>query len=58
MKNQENTEDVKCPASEAFAIWCLSRGVWPSLTHEEIWKEAWNAALNEVVSNIEKSKSN
>jgi hypothetical protein len=31
--------------SAAFAEWCKVRGVWPRLTHEEIWHTAWNAAI-------------
>ena len=27
-----------------FDEWCKARGVWPRLTHEEIWRAAWNAA--------------
>lgn len=31
--------------SVAFQEWCRNRGVWPRLTHEEIWHTAWNAAI-------------
>jgi len=33
------------PCSAIFAEWCKVRGVWPRLTHEEIWHTAWNAAI-------------
>jgi hypothetical protein len=33
------------PCSATFAEWCKTRGVWPRLTHEEIWHTAWNAAI-------------
>ena len=32
--------------SVAFREWCEKRGVWPRLTHEEIWRTAWNAAID------------
>lgn len=31
--------------SATFEEWCKTRGVWPRLTHEEIWNTAWNAAI-------------
>ena len=32
------------PCSASFIAWVKSRGVWPRLTHEEIWNAAWTAA--------------
>lgn len=29
----------------AFSCWVEARGVWPRLTHEEIFQAGWNAAL-------------
>jgi hypothetical protein len=31
---------------QAFEDWIKTRGVWPRLTHEEIWRAAWNAAID------------
>jgi hypothetical protein len=31
-------------SDSAFADWTKSRGVWPMLTHEEIWRTAWKQA--------------
>jgi hypothetical protein len=33
------------PCSAKFSEWCKVRGVWPRITHEEIWHTAWNAAI-------------
>ena len=32
---------------QAFAEWAERRGVWPRLTHEEIFRTAWNLALSD-----------
>ena len=34
---------TNCSAS--FADWTQKRGVWPRLTHEEIYRTAWNDAI-------------
>ena len=34
---------------EAFKDWAQKRGVWPRLTHEEIFKSGWNAAIDAAI---------
>ena len=45
--NPENVtvESLSVAARSAFDVWAKDRGVWPRLTHEEIWGAAWSAAI-------------
>lgn len=50
ISNTDSKPDGPAPlalsaVSVAFQEWCSNRGVWPRLTHEEIWHTAWNAAI-------------
>ena len=38
--------------SPAFKQWSNERGVWPRLTHEEIWNAAIDAAITKLENNI------
>jgi len=38
------------PCSASFIAWVKSRGVWPRLTHEEIWNAAWTARITKAIS--------
>jgi len=39
------------PCSAAFSVWSEKRGVWPRLTHEEIWNAAWKECIKHVQKN-------
>lgn len=38
--------------SETFEKWSEIRGVWPRLTHQEIWQTAWNEAIKTALLKI------
>lgn len=33
---------------EEFCKWSIVRGVWPRLTHKEIWDASWQARQSEI----------
>jgi len=45
------------PCSASFIAWVKSRGVWPRLTHEEIWNAAWTARITKAISQPTKMKT-
>lgn len=40
------------PRSAPFSSWSESRGVWPRLTHQEIFRAGWDAAIAAAVSHV------
>jgi len=40
------------PCSAPFSAWSDARGVWPRLTHEEIFRAGWDAAIAAAVSHV------
>jgi DNA-directed RNA polymerase subunit M/transcription elongation factor TFIIS len=49
----ENEKAVRTPFFDAFEKWTEKRGVWPRLTHDEIFAAGWQAALQSQVSNTD-----
>lgn len=40
------------PRSAPFSAWSDARSVWPRLTHEEIFRAGWDAAIAAAVSHV------
>ena len=38
--------------SAAFSVWSEARGVWPRLTHEEIFRAGWDAAIAAATAHV------
>lgn len=48
------SESATCAA--AFEGWTQKRGVWPRLTHEEVFKAAWNEAVDAALNVLKTSR--
>ena len=43
--------------SAAFSVWSEARGVWPRLTHEEIFRAGWDAAIAAATAHVKEDES-
>ena len=55
-ETQQNTPDAarvgSTDGSAPFSAFAEARGVWPRLTHEEIFRAGWDAAIAAAVAHV------